>query len=233
MTAVLDATADVASVDSEPTDALASWPARAGAFAVDVLVGVAVVAVLALLALTTPVWGWLWWAFAVAAVLTVLAMVANRWLLPAMTGWSLGRALLGIRVERRDGSTAGVLRLLLRDVAHLLDTAALFIGWLWPLWDRRRRAFADLLLRTEVRSVAAPQRDMRRPVGWALVAATLVCAGAVGLSYLTVYRQEQTVDTARAQIAEEGPRMVEQLLSYSVDTIDEDFKRAQSLATDN
>ena len=50
----------------------------------------------------------------------------------------------------------------LRDLAHLLDTAALFIGWLWPLWDRRNRTFADLLLRTEVHDVERPQRDMRR-----------------------------------------------------------------------
>jgi Mce-associated membrane protein len=116
--------------------------------------------------------------------------------------------------------------------AHLLDTAALFIGWLWPLWDRRRRTFADLLLRTEVHSVEPPQRDMRRPIAVTLLVATLLCAGGVGLSYLVVYRHDRAVDTAREQIAEQGPRIVEQMLSYNVDTLQQDFSRAQSLTTD-
>ena len=65
-----------------------------------------------------------------------------------------------------------------------------------------------------------------------LVAAALVCAGGVGLGYLVVYRQDQALDQARAQIAEQGPRIVEQMLSYGKDTLQDDFSRAQSLATD-
>ena len=108
----------------------------------------------------------------------------------------------------------------------------MFIGWLWPLWDRRRRTFADLLLRTEVRRVERPQRDMRRPTAVVLAAAALVCAAGVGLGYLVVYRQDQALDQAREQIAEQGPRIVEQMLSYGKDTLQDDFTRAQSLATD-
>ena len=188
---------------------------------------------MALLALTAPQWGWLWWVYTVAAVLTILLMAVNRWLLPAMKGWSLGRALFGIAVVRRGPvSGVGVWRLLARDLAHLLDTAALFIGWLWPLWDMRRRTFADLLLRTEVRRVERPQRDMRRPTAMVLLAAALVCAAGVGLGYLVVYRQDRALDQARDQIAMQGPRIVEQMLSYGTDTLQDDFTRAQSLATD-
>jgi Mce-associated membrane protein len=232
VTAVLDATPDAPADDTTTGGPLASWPSRAGAFAVDVLLGVAVIATMALLALTAPQRGWLWWVFTGAAVLAVLLMAVNRLLLPTITGWSLGRALFGIAVRKRDGSRPGVPRLLLRDVVHLLDTVALFIGWLWPLWDRRHRTFADLLTRTEVHAVERPQRDMRRPVAVALLAATLVCAAGVGLSYLVVYRHDRAVDTARAQIAEQGPRIVEQILSYSVDTLQQDFSNAQSLTTD-
>jgi Mce-associated membrane protein len=49
---------------------------------------------------------------------------------------------------------------------------------------------------------------------------------------LVVYRHDRAVDTARAQIAEQGPRIVEQILSYSVDTLQQDFSNAQSLTTD-
>ena len=140
--------------------------------------------------------------------------------------------MLGIAVVRRDGAAVGAWRLLARDLAHLLDTAALFIGWLWPLWDSRRRTFADLLLRTEVRRVEPPERNMRRLAAMVLVAAVLVCAAAVALNYLVVYRHERAVDQTRQQIADQGPRIVEQMLSYGKDTLNDDFARAQSLATD-
>ena len=137
VTAVLDATPESAADDSVPEQPTASWLARAGAFAVDVLLGVAVIATMALLTLSAPQRGWLWWVFTSAAVVVFLLMAINRLVLPTITGWSLGRALFGIAVRKRDGSPVGLARLAARDLAHLLDTAALFIGWLWPLWDRR------------------------------------------------------------------------------------------------
>ena len=231
MTAVLD-TVNAPATDEASGPRLASWPARAGAFAVDVLLGVAVIATMTVLALTAPWLGWLWWVFVVAPRRSFVAIAVNRLLLPTITGWSLGRALFGIAVRTRDGAPPGVLRLVGRELAHLLDTAALFIGWLWPLWDRRHRTFADLLLRTEVHDVARPQRDIRRPVAVALIVATVLCALAVGLSYLVVYRPERAVDVARAQIAEQGPRIVEQMLSYTSESLQQDFSHAQSLTTD-
>ena len=209
MTAVLDATPSAPADEPSAMVRLASWRARAGAFALDTLPGAGVVAVLGLL-------GWISWEYKalVAAGIVLLVLIAvGRWLLPWVTGWSLGRALFGIAVVRRDGAAVGAWRLLARDIAHLLDTAALFIGWLWPLWDARRRTFADLLLRTEVRTVDPPQRDMRRLVATVLVAAVVVCAAAVAVNYLVVYRHERAVDQARQQIAEQGPRIVEQMLS--------------------
>ena len=215
---------------SEPR--LASWPARAGAFAVDVLLGVTVIATMTVSAWSAPWLGWLWWVFVGAAACVFVAMAVNRLLLPTITGWSLGRALFGIAVRTGDGGPPGLLRLVGREMAHLLDTAALFVGWLWPLWDRRHRTFADLLLRTEVHDVECPQRDMRRPAAVALIVATVLCALAVGLGYLVVYRPERAVDVARAQIAEQGPRIVEQMLSYTSESLQQDFSHAQSLTTD-
>jgi Mce-associated membrane protein len=232
VTAVLDLTPETSADESAAEQPTASWLARMGAFSVDVLLGVAVIVTMALLTLSAPQRGWLWWVFTGAAVLVFVLTAINRLLLPTITGWSLGRALFGIAVRKRDGAPVGVVRLAARDLAHLLDTAALLIGWLWPLWDRRGRTFADLLLRTEVHKVDRPQRDMRRPAALALVAATLVCAAGVGLSYLVVYRHDRAVDAARAQIATEGPRIVEQMLSYGVDTLQQDFSHAQSLTTD-
>ena len=225
---------DVDSIDTDVVSgpSLASWPARAGAFAIDVLLGVAVIATMAVSAWSAPWLGWLWWVFVGMAACVIVALAVNRLLLPTITGWTLGRAVFGIAVRTRDGAAPGLLRLAGREVVHLLDTAALFLGWLWPLWDGRSRTFADLLLRTEVHNVERPQRDTRKPAAVALIVATVLCAVAVGLGYLMVFRPERAVDVARQQIAEQGPRIVEQMLSYNSESLQQDFSHAQSLTTD-
>ena len=74
---------------------------------------------------------------------------------------------------------------------------------------------------------------VRAQLGLALrLAAVVVCAVAVALNYVVVYRQERAVDQTRQQIADQGPRIVEQMLTYGKDTMKDDFARAQSLATD-
>ena len=237
MTAVLEHDAELQAADAAPR--YASWPRRAAAIALDVLPGVAVVTTMALLGITAPAWGLLWWVFTVTAVLAALATVVNRVVLPPLIGWTMGRAVVGIRVASSTGEAVGSLRLLGRELAHLLDTAALFVGWVWPLWDKRNRTFSDLLLRTDVRVVEAaveaeanPIRDVRRIAGCVMVAAALLGAAGGGLSYLQVYRHDQAIVQARAQIAEQGPRIVEELLSYGTQSVGDDFARAQGLATD-
>ena len=200
---------------------------------VDVLFGLAVIATFALAWFTAPLHSWTWWTLIAVGGLVFVLILLNRWLAPDLTGWPLGRALFGIEVVRRDGERAGVWRLLARDLAHLLDTVALFVGWLWPLWDSRHRTFADLLLRTEVRRVSRDRPDARRVARAVLAAGVVLAAASVGLTYLMVYRHERAVDRASAQIADQGPRIVEQMLTYSADTMKDDFARAQSLVTDS
>jgi Mce-associated membrane protein len=231
VTAVLEKTTEQPDTAGE-TIRYASWPARAGALLVDVAPGTAVIATTALLASAAPQRGWLWWVFVVASVLAFLATAVNRWLLPTLTGWSLGRAIFGIQVRTRSGAPVGAFLLLARDLAHVLDTASLFVGWLWPLWDGRHRTFADLLLRTEVSVVPAPQRNVRRAAGVVFLVASLLCAAGAGLGYQAVYRQDRAVERARAEIAEKGPRIVEQMLSYGTGSVQDDFTKAQSLVTD-
>jgi Mce-associated membrane protein len=121
---------------------------------------------------------------------------------------------------------------LLREFAHLLDTAAAFVGWFWPLWDSRRRTFADMLLRTEVRVVDGPKRNVRRLAAVVLATAALLCVAGAGLGYLVEYRHDRAVDQTRTEITEQGPRIVEQMLSYGKDSMVDDFAKAQALVTD-
>lgn len=234
MTALLEQDAAPQATDADAVR-YASWQSRAGALALDVLPGVAVITTMALLAVTTPVWGWLWWVFTAMAVLAALAVLVNRVLLPPLIGWTLGRAVLGVRVTTPTGEPVGSLRLLGRELAHLIDTVALFIGWLWPLWDTRNRTFADLMLSTEARGVhpaGSPPRHCRRIAAYVLVVAALVGVAGGGLGYLQVYRHDRAIEQARVQIGEQGPRIVEQLLSYGSQTVGDDFARAQAMASD-
>lgn len=229
MTAVLDEATDTGAAT---VITYGSWPARAGAFVMDVVLGVLTVATLVLVAWSTAQRSMLWWVCVLIAGLVLLAVVVNRWLLPALTGWSLGRAVVGLRVVRADGSGCKHWRLLFRDLAHLLDTAAVFVGWLWPLWDSRRRTWADLLTGTEVRRTEDRPQRAGRLAAAAAAGAAAVAVAAAAAGYVVVYQADLRVAQAREQLAVQGPKLVEGMLSYDVPTLAEDFERAAGLVTD-
>lgn len=234
MTLVVEETQTIPAVeDAAPID-LARWHIRAAAFCVDVLPGVAVTATMVLVWLAVPLRSTWWWlCLSVLATVTLLTLI-NRIVWPANRGWSLGRALLGLAVVRPDGGPVGMGRLLLRDLAHLLDTISVFVGWLWPLWDARRRTFADVLLGTEVRRVEPD----RRPDGIGRLAAiiasiaALLCVGGAALSFTVVYLHDLHADQTRAAIRAQGPKIVTEMLTYDPKSLREDFARALSLTTD-
>ena len=232
MTVVVEQTAPTAIQDS-PREALAPWHSRVRAFAIDVLPCLAVIITMALVLRTVPAHGaWWWLAISVLGVVTLLALV-NRLLLPVITGWSLGRALVGIAVTGRTGDAPGPWTLLLRDVAHLLDIVSI-VGWLWPLWDSRRRTFADMLARTEVRPLdpgTVPAR-IRRWTAVAVSSAVVLCLAGAAISFFVVYSTDRATDQTRAQIATQGPKIVAQMLTYDPKSLHDDFTRALSLATD-
>ncbi|MGF1432300.1 RDD family protein [Kitasatospora sp. LaBMicrA B282] len=83
--------------------------------------------------------------------LSLLLLAYNRWYLAGRTGQSWGKHLMGTHLVRLDGTEpVGVLRAFLRDLAHLLDTLPCYLGWFWPLWDRKHQTFADKLAATAV-----------------------------------------------------------------------------------
>lgn len=85
-------------------------------------------------------------------VAALLALV----LLQAYTGATPGKRVTGVViVDAETGRPVGLLRTLLRPLAHVLD-AILFIGYLRPLWDAQHRTFADSLLRTRSVQTRSP-----------------------------------------------------------------------------
>jgi Mce-associated membrane protein len=237
VTVLVDETTDTQAepaVDEPAPNALAGWHIRAAALAIDVLPGLAVVVTTALVWLTVPPQGPWWWASLSVLVAAALATMANRVVLPVYLGWSLGRALLGIEVVQSDGSAVGLGRLMLRELAHLLDTLSVFVGWLWPLWDSRRRTFADLLLGTEVRCVARVRRPANIKRHTAIVAgvAVALCVAGAAVSVFAIYLPDRAADQTRSEVNQQGPKIVAQMLTYDPKSLQQDFARARSLTTD-
>ncbi|MEZ5380407.1 MAG: RDD family protein [Microthrixaceae bacterium] len=88
-----------------------------------------------------------------AAVLTVayalwwLAYYAYPW---AVSGKTLGMAIVGIRVVSEDGDDLGPKAAILRAITLPLGFLTLGLGFLWALVDVRRRALHDRLAHSAV-----------------------------------------------------------------------------------
>jgi len=124
------------------------------------------------------VWGWSgehrssWW---------IVAAYVGMLVLQACTGRTPGKQVAGVVVVReRDGRPVGILGTVGRTLAHLID-AILFIGYLRPLWDARRRTFADSIACSVALVSASRWTSGPRRSRVAAIAATVAVAGALTL----------------------------------------------------
>lgn len=81
----------------------------------------------------------------------LIALVFGFWSLHRMgkTGQTLGKKAMGIAVLReRDGMPIGFGAAFGRHLCHFFDGAALYLGYLWPLWDAKNQTFADKMVGT-------------------------------------------------------------------------------------
>lgn len=120
---------------------------------------------------------WTWSSSWVLGVVVLAQLVLQGW-----TGASIGKRAVGVVVvDGASGRAIGVLRTLVRQLAHVVD-AILLVGYARPVWHAQRRTFADSITGTLV--LRTPW-----PVAWRLVpvrVARWVRAGAVVLCVLGV-----------------------------------------------
>jgi uncharacterized RDD family membrane protein YckC len=67
-----------------------------------------------------------------------------------ISGFTPGKALLGLRVVRTDGRPVNLGRAVLRLIAYLIAALPLFLGFIWILFDNRRQGWHDKIARTYV-----------------------------------------------------------------------------------
>ncbi|MET0787665.1 MAG: RDD family protein [Cellulomonas sp.] len=127
------------------------WGTRACALAIDLLVLVLPFAAGVLVDSALMAYGVPMLLGQMTVIPTVLAAIVwNRGVWQGRTGQSLGKKAMSIRLA--DQSTdlpVGVRTALLRELAHVVDTLSV-VGWLNPLWNGKRRTFADQIVGTVV-----------------------------------------------------------------------------------
>lgn len=137
----------------------ARWRRRVGAHLIDVApvvlacIPLAVAYVLALVDLAGPRVGSvpIWAGIGAVAMLAALGWtMSNRWLTGGRTGQSLGKRILRLQlVGESTAEPIGPLDAFVRDLVHILDLVSV-VGFLWPIWDDKRRTFADMTVQTVV-----------------------------------------------------------------------------------
>ena len=126
-----------------PAANYANWAQRVGAYLIDVIPAF-LIEIIGIAAHVT--------------VLTILGFliglgitIYNRWIQAGRTGQSWGKKALNLKlVSASTGQPIGAGMAFARDICHILDSLACYIGWLWPLWDSKRQTFADKILSTVV-----------------------------------------------------------------------------------
>ena len=95
--------------------------------------------------------------FALASLMSLIGLaigIYNRWYLGGK-GQSFGKKTLGLNlVSESTGRPIGMLMAFVRDLAHIIDGLICFVGYLFPLWDKKRQTIADKLLSTLVTAKA-------------------------------------------------------------------------------
>ncbi|MGP4022853.1 RDD family protein [Actinomadura sp. 3N407] len=134
---------------------LAEWGSRAGGYIIDYLVIGAPFFVLYLIGSLlsssgggAAVIGALFMLIGFAVYLAAFLWICYQ---EGTTGQSIGKRQMGIRlVSAQTGQPIGFGMAFVRKIAHVLDGAVCYLGFLWPLWDDRKQTFADKVCNTLV-----------------------------------------------------------------------------------
>jgi len=86
-------------------------------------------------------------------VLFVIGYFTFFW---TLVGFTPGKALLGLKVVRRNGAKLSFGRSILRFFSYWISALPLFLGFFWVLWDSKRQGWHDKIAGTQV--VYIPKR---------------------------------------------------------------------------
>jgi uncharacterized RDD family membrane protein YckC len=104
-------------------------------------------------------------AFPVAMMIigTLLSLgftIWNVYIRQGLTGATIGKSILAIRLVNSDFQPIGPGWAFLRQVLHIVDALPCYLGYLNPIWDSQKQTFADKIMNTYVINATA---EVERP----------------------------------------------------------------------
>jgi uncharacterized RDD family membrane protein YckC len=86
---------------------------------------------------------------ALAGILALAYVVWNYGYRQGTTGSSIGKSIMKFKVvSEKTGQPIGFGMSIVRQLAHIIDGAICYIGFLFPLWDAKRQTIADKIMAT-------------------------------------------------------------------------------------
>jgi uncharacterized RDD family membrane protein YckC len=84
-----------------------------------------------------------------AGALALVYAIWNFGYRQGTTGSSIGKSILKFKVvSEKTGQPIGFGMSIVRQLAHIIDGAICYIGYLFPLWDAKRQTIADKIMTT-------------------------------------------------------------------------------------
>jgi uncharacterized RDD family membrane protein YckC len=87
--------------------------------------------------------------FFITWLLSIAYLVWNYGYRQGTTGSSIGKSIMKFKVvSEKTGQPIGFGMSIVRQLAHIIDGAICYIGFLFPLWDAKRQTIADKIMTT-------------------------------------------------------------------------------------
>lgn len=88
---------------------------------------------------------------ALGVLASVIFQIWNIAIRQGRTGYSVGKQALGIKlISQLDGKPVGAWFSLGRQLAMSVNSVPIYLGWFWPIWDKKRQTLTDKLVHTYV-----------------------------------------------------------------------------------
>ncbi|HKP41637.1 RDD family protein [Mycobacterium sp.] len=85
----------------------------------------------------------------IAWILSLVYIIWNYGYRQGTTGSSIGKSIMKFKVvSEKTGQPIGFGMSIVRQLAHIIDGAICYIGYLFPLWDAKRQTIADKIMST-------------------------------------------------------------------------------------
>jgi uncharacterized RDD family membrane protein YckC len=88
-------------------------------------------------------------AFLVSVLVGLVYVLWNYGYKQGTTGSSIGKSIMKFKVvSEKTGQPVGTGLSIVRQLAHAIDAAICYVGYLFPLWDAKRQTIADKIMTT-------------------------------------------------------------------------------------